>query len=148
MQKGSGRTAGGRRVWSSLASKTRIGWTLSAGSVGPSLCDLAGCWLVVESHAPCLNFSSPEGIMRCCAYSAATNRPLYIPLGHPGQADTAIQHFHDKLFHIQEDAMKVRSPRVIQGLCVPETDQELQRQTPLGRRLATRRQALVRAPKL
>ncbi|KAF8843735.1 hypothetical protein BDN67DRAFT_963911 [Paxillus ammoniavirescens] len=39
------------------------------------------------------------GIMRCAAYSAAVNRPLHAP---PGRDDTAIQHFYDKLLHIQE----------------------------------------------
>jgi uncharacterized protein len=56
--------------------------------------------------------------MRCAAYSAATNRcvcsyrqrvldidksnpfsPLHAP---PGRLDTAVQHFYDKLLHIQE----------------------------------------------
>ncbi|KAG1832593.1 hypothetical protein DFJ58DRAFT_822988 [Suillus subalutaceus] len=39
------------------------------------------------------------GIMRCAAYSAAVNRPLHAP---PGRLDTAVQHFYDKLLHIQE----------------------------------------------
>ncbi|OJA19982.1 hypothetical protein AZE42_04210 [Rhizopogon vesiculosus] len=39
------------------------------------------------------------GIMRCAAYSAATNRPLHAP---SGRLDTAVQHFYDKLLHIQE----------------------------------------------
>ncbi|KAG1737306.1 hypothetical protein EDB19DRAFT_1895873 [Suillus lakei] len=39
------------------------------------------------------------GIMRCAAYSAAVNRPLHAP---PGHLDTAVQHFYDKLLHIQE----------------------------------------------
>ncbi|KAF9223743.1 hypothetical protein BS17DRAFT_781137 [Gyrodon lividus] len=39
------------------------------------------------------------GIMRCAAHSAAVNRPLHAP---PGRNDTAIEHFHDKLLHIQE----------------------------------------------
>ncbi|KAI0346522.1 hypothetical protein BDW22DRAFT_1352633 [Trametopsis cervina] len=42
------------------------------------------------------------GIMRCAAYSAATNRPLHAPEDDPAHADTAIQHFHDKLLHIRE----------------------------------------------
>jgi uncharacterized protein len=39
------------------------------------------------------------GIMRCAAYSAAVNRPLHAP---PGRLDTAVQHFYDKLLHIQD----------------------------------------------
>ncbi|KAF8554597.1 hypothetical protein OG21DRAFT_1462210 [Imleria badia] len=39
------------------------------------------------------------GIMRCAAYSAAVNQPLHAPLG---RSDTAIQHFYDKLLHIQD----------------------------------------------
>jgi uncharacterized protein len=39
------------------------------------------------------------GIMRCAAYSAAVNRPLHAP---SGRLDTAVQHFYDKLLHIQE----------------------------------------------
>ncbi|KAH7913538.1 hypothetical protein BJ138DRAFT_1145962 [Hygrophoropsis aurantiaca] len=39
------------------------------------------------------------GIMRCAAYSAVVNRPLHAP---PGRSDTAIQHFYDKLLHIQD----------------------------------------------
>lgn len=39
------------------------------------------------------------GIMRCAAYSAVVNRPLHAP---PGRLDTAVQHFYDKLLHIQE----------------------------------------------
>lgn len=55
--------------------------------------------------------------MRCCAYSSATNRPLYVPAdaataahgadAHQALVDSsAIQHFHDKLLHIK-DRMKV-----------------------------------------
>ncbi|KZP00492.1 hypothetical protein CALVIDRAFT_533502 [Calocera viscosa TUFC12733] len=36
------------------------------------------------------------GIMRCAAFSAITNRPLYVA----GNEDTAIAHFHDKLLKI------------------------------------------------
>ncbi|KZT51983.1 hypothetical protein CALCODRAFT_459749 [Calocera cornea HHB12733] len=36
------------------------------------------------------------GIMRCAAFSAITNRPLYAE----GSEDTAIAHFHDKLLDI------------------------------------------------
>lgn len=39
------------------------------------------------------------GIMRCAAYSSAVNRPLHAPTGH---VETAIEHFYDKLLHIQE----------------------------------------------
>ncbi|EPQ52621.1 hypothetical protein GLOTRDRAFT_95501 [Gloeophyllum trabeum ATCC 11539] len=42
------------------------------------------------------------GIMRCSAFSAATNRALHIPVGAPGFEESAIQHFHDKLLHIRE----------------------------------------------
>ncbi|KZT18131.1 hypothetical protein NEOLEDRAFT_1184551 [Neolentinus lepideus HHB14362 ss-1] len=42
------------------------------------------------------------GIMRCSAFSAATNRALHIPFGALGYEDSAIQHFHDKLLHIHE----------------------------------------------
>lgn len=60
-------------------------------------------------------------IMRCSAYSSATNRPLYVPANIAGAIEdgngqeahkalvdsSAIQHFHDKLLHIK-DRMKVR----------------------------------------
>ncbi|EKM58252.1 uncharacterized protein PHACADRAFT_171515 [Phanerochaete carnosa HHB-10118-sp] len=42
------------------------------------------------------------GILRCAAYSAAVNRPLYAASDDPARPDTAIQHFYDKLFHIRE----------------------------------------------
>ncbi|KAI0370404.1 hypothetical protein BV20DRAFT_1043880 [Pilatotrama ljubarskyi] len=42
------------------------------------------------------------GILRCAAYSAATNRPLHVPNGDPANGDSAIQHFHDKLLHIKD----------------------------------------------
>ncbi|KAK4051702.1 hypothetical protein OIO90_004652 [Microbotryomycetes sp. JL221] len=59
------------------------------------------------------------GIMRCAAYSAVANRPLYIPsrdspvaqavmprsvrsgAQSPSQEDSAIRHFHDKLFRLE-----------------------------------------------
>ncbi|EGN98867.1 hypothetical protein SERLA73DRAFT_54842 [Serpula lacrymans var. lacrymans S7.3] len=41
------------------------------------------------------------GIMRCSAYSAVVNRPLHAPPGSTANESTAIQHFHDKLLHIQ-----------------------------------------------
>ncbi|KAG8992426.1 hypothetical protein FRB90_001008 [Tulasnella sp. 427] len=47
------------------------------------------------------------GIMRCAAYSSATNRPLYVPQEdyeskkYPKDC-SAIDHFHDKLLHIKE----------------------------------------------
>jgi len=49
------------------------------------------------------------GIMRCAAYSAAMNRPLHAP---PGRDDTAIQHFYDKLLHIQ-DRLKTEPGKVL-----------------------------------
>ncbi|KAI0045859.1 hypothetical protein FA95DRAFT_1560736 [Auriscalpium vulgare] len=42
------------------------------------------------------------GILRCAAYSAATNHALHAPIGDPEQPASAIQHFHDKLLHIRE----------------------------------------------
>ncbi|KAA1467588.1 hypothetical protein DENSPDRAFT_832693 [Dentipellis sp. KUC8613] len=42
------------------------------------------------------------GILRCAAYSAATNHALHAPEGDPQQPTSAIQHFHDKLLHIHE----------------------------------------------
>ncbi|KAJ7745783.1 hypothetical protein B0H16DRAFT_974290 [Mycena metata] len=42
------------------------------------------------------------GILRCAAYSAAVNRPLYIPSEDPRVNESAIQHFHDKLFLIRD----------------------------------------------
>ncbi|EIW83994.1 hypothetical protein CONPUDRAFT_163243 [Coniophora puteana RWD-64-598 SS2] len=39
------------------------------------------------------------GIMRCAAFSSVTNRPLHAP---PGRTDTAVEHFYDKLLHIQD----------------------------------------------
>ncbi|KAL0953443.1 hypothetical protein HGRIS_004676 [Hohenbuehelia grisea] len=40
------------------------------------------------------------GIMRCSAYNAVTGHALHTPAGDPGHADSAIQHFHDKLLHV------------------------------------------------
>ncbi|TNY23038.1 hypothetical protein DMC30DRAFT_348010 [Rhodotorula diobovata] len=65
------------------------------------------------------------GIMRCSAYSALTNRPLYLPPSpspsSPASADdaapqqqqqqqdnSAIAHFHDKLFHLES---MIKTPR-------------------------------------
>jgi hypothetical protein len=45
--------------------------------------------------------------MRCCAYSASVNRPLHLPKDDPREPETAIAHFDDKLFKIDEQAMKV-----------------------------------------
>ncbi|KAH9031779.1 hypothetical protein EDB85DRAFT_1311506 [Lactarius pseudohatsudake] len=42
------------------------------------------------------------GIMRCAAYSAVAKRALHAPDGDSDQPESAIQHFHDKLLHIQE----------------------------------------------
>ncbi|KAI0671502.1 hypothetical protein C8Q78DRAFT_972373 [Trametes maxima] len=41
------------------------------------------------------------GVMRCAAYSAATNHALHTPDDHPARESSAIQHFHDKLVHIK-----------------------------------------------
>lgn len=63
--------------------------------------------------------------MRCSAYSALTNRPLYLPPSpspsSPASADdaapqqqqqqqdnSAIAHFHDKLFHLES---MIKTPR-------------------------------------
>lgn len=53
----------------------------------------------------CLVFSLTSltvGIMRCAAYSAASNRALHVPSDDPALHDSAIQHFHDKLLNIRE----------------------------------------------
>lgn len=47
------------------------------------------------------------GIMRCAAYSSATNRPLYVPeqdyaSNKYPKGSSAIDHFYDKLLHIKE----------------------------------------------
>ncbi|KAG6902854.1 hypothetical protein C0995_010739 [Termitomyces sp. Mi166 len=42
------------------------------------------------------------GILRCAAYTTATNQPLYVPSGDPKQPQSAIQHFHDKLILIRD----------------------------------------------
>lgn len=82
--------------------------------------------------------------MRCCAYSASVNRALYLPKGESGQSETAIQHFDDKLFHINEETMKVRSGR--------QTNDDISelillgfilKQTSLGKKLSVKRQAAV-----
>ncbi|KAJ7761976.1 hypothetical protein DFH07DRAFT_739675 [Mycena maculata] len=52
------------------------------------------------------------GIMRCAAYSAAVNRPLYIPADEPRVNESAIQHFHDKLVLIR-DRLKTAQGRAL-----------------------------------
>ncbi|KAJ8468182.1 hypothetical protein ONZ51_g9802 [Trametes cubensis] len=42
------------------------------------------------------------GILRCAAYSAATNHALHTPKGDPAHESSAIQHFYDKLLHIKD----------------------------------------------
>ncbi|KAI0360016.1 hypothetical protein OH77DRAFT_1419401 [Trametes cingulata] len=42
------------------------------------------------------------GILRCAAYSAATNHPLHTPEDDPAHGESAIQHFYDKLLHIKD----------------------------------------------
>ncbi|KAI0649362.1 hypothetical protein C8Q79DRAFT_904102 [Trametes meyenii] len=42
------------------------------------------------------------GILRCAAYSAATNHALHTPNDDPAHDSSAIQHFHDKLVHIRD----------------------------------------------
>nr|VWO95907.1 F-actin-capping protein subunit beta [Ganoderma boninense] len=42
------------------------------------------------------------GILRCAAFSAATNRALHVPKSDPAYDATAIGHFYDKLLHIRE----------------------------------------------
>ncbi|KAF8591046.1 hypothetical protein K439DRAFT_1327735 [Ramaria rubella] len=42
------------------------------------------------------------GIMRCAAFSAATNRPLHVPQDNAAVKSSAIQHFYDKLLNIKE----------------------------------------------
>ncbi|KAF8896173.1 hypothetical protein BD779DRAFT_1668008 [Infundibulicybe gibba] len=41
------------------------------------------------------------GVLRCAAYTTAINQPLYAPAGDPKSANSAIQHFSDKLIHIR-----------------------------------------------
>lgn len=68
------------------------------------------------------SLTSP-GIMRCSAYSALTNRPLYLPPSpspssapsaddavppQQQQDDSAIAHFHDKLFRLES---MIKTPR-------------------------------------
>ncbi|KAJ6532011.1 hypothetical protein B0H19DRAFT_1189573 [Mycena capillaripes] len=52
------------------------------------------------------------GILRCAAYSAAVNRPLYIPSGDPRVQESAIQHFHDKLVLIR-DRLKTTPGKIL-----------------------------------
>ncbi|KAI0711975.1 hypothetical protein C8T65DRAFT_574795 [Cerioporus squamosus] len=42
------------------------------------------------------------GVLRCAAYSAATNRSLHVPKDDPSYNSSAIAHFYDKLLHIKE----------------------------------------------
>ncbi|RDB25912.1 Uncharacterized protein YpgQ [Hypsizygus marmoreus] len=42
------------------------------------------------------------GIMRCAAYSTATDHTLHAPPNDPQQPSSATQHFHDKLLHIRD----------------------------------------------
>ncbi|KDQ57366.1 hypothetical protein JAAARDRAFT_35998 [Jaapia argillacea MUCL 33604] len=42
------------------------------------------------------------GIMRCAAYSATVNRPLYISDQDPAHDTSAVHHFYDKLLHIRD----------------------------------------------
>ncbi|RPD61196.1 hypothetical protein L226DRAFT_508012 [Lentinus tigrinus ALCF2SS1-7] len=42
------------------------------------------------------------GVLRCAAYSAATNRSLHVPKDDPAYDSSAFAHFHDKLLHIRE----------------------------------------------
>ncbi|KAG7089379.1 hypothetical protein E1B28_011069 [Marasmius oreades] len=41
------------------------------------------------------------GVMRCAAYNASKNNPLHTPREDPCLGKSAIQHFHDKLVHIE-----------------------------------------------
>ncbi|KAF7771587.1 hypothetical protein Agabi119p4_5898 [Agaricus bisporus var. burnettii] len=42
------------------------------------------------------------GIMRCAAYSAITNRTLYVPVEDTAYPASAVHHFHDKLLLIHD----------------------------------------------
>ncbi|ESK93961.1 metal dependent phosphohydrolase [Moniliophthora roreri MCA 2997] len=42
------------------------------------------------------------GVLRCAAYTSATNNPLHTPANDPALEASAIQHFHDKLVHIKD----------------------------------------------
>ncbi|EJD06957.1 uncharacterized protein FOMMEDRAFT_131733 [Fomitiporia mediterranea MF3/22] len=42
------------------------------------------------------------GVMRCSAFSSATNRPLHVPEEDPRYEESAVAHFHDKLLKIKE----------------------------------------------
>jgi uncharacterized protein len=63
-------------------------------------------WRTTPTRLCSVRFWS-AGIMRCCAYSASVNRPLHLPKDDPREPETAIAHFDDKLFKIDEQAMKV-----------------------------------------
>ncbi|KAF9267966.1 hypothetical protein L218DRAFT_955132 [Marasmius fiardii PR-910] len=41
------------------------------------------------------------GIMRCAAFTASKDNPLHTPPDDPSLGKSAIQHFHDKLIHIE-----------------------------------------------
>ncbi|GHJ85709.1 hypothetical protein NliqN6_2111 [Naganishia liquefaciens] len=117
----------------------RISWSTekklrTAGTWDDLVADMQrnGGWveLAVVQDADRLDAIGAFGIMRCAAYSSATNRPLCVPAissetisrgseneAHRALVDSsAIQHFHDKLLHIR-NRMK----------------------TPLGKQEATRR---------
>ncbi|KAF7336786.1 Metal dependent phosphohydrolase [Mycena venus] len=52
------------------------------------------------------------GIMRCAAYSAAVNRPLYVPPNEPKVKASAIQIFHDRLLPVR-DRLKTAPGRAL-----------------------------------
>ncbi|KAH9902886.1 hypothetical protein C8Q73DRAFT_672129 [Cubamyces lactineus] len=54
------------------------------------------------------------GILRCAAYSAATNHALHTPEGDPAHESSAIQHFYDKLLHIK-DHLKTEPGKKLAG---------------------------------
>ncbi|BGP49887.1 hypothetical protein JCM10450v2_005792 [Rhodotorula kratochvilovae] len=69
-------------------------------------------WHLSVQDADKLDAIGAFGIMRCAAYSALTNRPLYVPSPSasspaatarpaPEAGDSAIDHFHDKLFKLE-----------------------------------------------
>ncbi|CED84032.1 HD/PDEase domain [Phaffia rhodozyma] len=83
------------------------------------------CWeLKCVQDADRLDAIGGFGILRCAAYSAAVNRPLHVrsEIEHTIPGGSAIQQFHDRLFKIDESSLK----------------------TPLGQRLAIKRQKLMR----
>uniref|UniRef100_D8Q926 Uncharacterized protein n=1 Tax=Schizophyllum commune (strain H4-8 / FGSC 9210) TaxID=578458 RepID=D8Q926_SCHCM len=71
----------------------------------------AGQW--TEWHDQCLELHCVQdadrldaigafGVLRCAAFNASTNHPLYTPADDPNLESSAIQHFHDKLVHIKD----------------------------------------------